>query len=246
MTDKPPVLRETDEAARKLARLVLREQRSAAIAVLEPASDGFPFVSRVLLGFDIDGTPVILASRLATHTQALLADVRCSLLAGRTGKGDPLAHPRITVQCEAEPVTHTDPRHPRLRSRFLGRHPKAQLYIDFPDFLFFRLAPLRASFNAGFGRAYVLGGNDLLIASPALEEIAAAERVLLDELESNGDAVTYRVVDDPEPVTPGWQVTGIDAEGIDLAFGDAFRRVVFPRQVENTADLRAMFVKLYR
>ncbi|MET0358892.1 MAG: HugZ family protein [Pararhizobium sp.] len=246
MAEKPHVLRETDDAARKLARLILREQRSAAMAVLEPGCDGFPFVSRILLGFDIDGAPVILASRLATHTQALLADVRCSLLAGRTGKGDPLAHPRITVQCKAEPVTQTDARHARLRSRFLRRHPKAQLYIDFPDFLFFRLTPRRASFNAGFGRAYALEGNDLLIASQAREEIATAEPLLLDELGSNADAVIYRIGDDPEPVTPGWQVTGIDAEGVDLALGDAVRRVSFPRQVENIADLRAMFVKLYR
>ena len=246
MTDKPKVLRETDDEARKLARLVLREQRSAAMAVVEPGSDGFPFVSRVLLGFDLDGAPVILASRLATHTQALLTDARCSLLAGRMGKGDPLAHPRITVQCEAEPVTQTDPRYPLMRARFLRRHPKAQLYIDLPDFLFFRLAPMRASFNAGFGRAYALAGNDLLITSSALEEIATAERLLLDELRSNADAVKHLMADDPEPVTPAWQVTGIDSEGVDLALGDAFRRVVFPRQVENAAELHAMFVKLYR
>lgn len=246
MTDNPKVLRETDDEARKLARLVLREQRSAALAVLEPDGHGFPSVSRVLLGFDIDGAPVILASRLAPHTQALLADVRCSLLTGRTGKGDPLAHPRITVQCEAEPVTQTDPRYSRMRSRFLRRHPKAQLYIDFPDFLFFRLAPMRASFNAGFGRAYALAGTDLLMMSVALEEIATAELLLLDELKSNADAVTHLMASDPKPVTPAWQVTGIDSEGIDLALGDAFRRVVFPRQVESASDLREMFVKLYR
>ena len=246
MAEKPKVLRETDDAARKLARLVLREQRSAAIGVLEPDGDGFPFVSRVLLGFDIDAAPVILASRLATHTQALLADGRCSLLAGRSGKGDPLAHPRITVQCEAEPIAQADPGHTRLRDRFLRRHPKAELYIDFPVFLFFRLVPLRASFNAGFGRAYALTADDLLIASSALEEIAAAEASLLDELNSNKDAVIHLLADDRGPVTAAWQVTAIDAEGIDLALGDAFHRVVFPREVENTDALRAMFVKLYR
>ncbi|KQS76931.1 pyridoxamine 5'-phosphate oxidase [Rhizobium sp. Leaf384] len=246
MAEKPQVLRETDDAARKLARLVFREQRSAAIGVLEPVSDGFPFVSRALLGFDIDAVPIILASQLATHTQALLADARCSVLAGRSGKGDPLAHARITVQCRAEPIARTDLRHARLRERFLRRHPKAQLYIDFPDFLFFRLNPLRASLNAGFGRAYALTGDDLLISSAAMEAIAAAEHALLAELNSNKDALSYFLGEERSDVTPAWQVTAVDAEGIDLVQGDAFRRADFPREVENPDDVRAMFVKLYR
>lgn len=88
MSEKPNVLRETDDEARKLARVLLRSARSAALAVTEPGSGGFPFVSRVLVGIDIDGTPVILVSRLSTHTQALTADRRASLLTGEPGKGD--------------------------------------------------------------------------------------------------------------------------------------------------------------
>ena len=156
MTDKPSVLRDTDDEARKLARTLLRSARSAALAVLEPGENGFPFVSRALIGIDIDGTPVILISRLSTHTQALALDNRCSLLVGDVGKGDPLAHARMTVQCLAEKVERDDARHPRLRGRFLRRHPKAELYVDFPDFAFFRLTPQRASLNGGCGRAYVL------------------------------------------------------------------------------------------
>ncbi len=44
-----------------------------------------------------DGSPVILISRLSTHTANLEADGRASVLLAATGKGDPLAHPRLTV-----------------------------------------------------------------------------------------------------------------------------------------------------
>ncbi len=67
MKDQASVLRETDEEARKLARVLLRSARYGALAVLDPAT-GFPFASRVLLGTDIDGVPVILVSALSTHT----------------------------------------------------------------------------------------------------------------------------------------------------------------------------------
>ena len=79
--DAPKVLRDTDDEARRLARVLLRSLRSAALAVLEPET-GSPFASRVLTGMDIDGVPVILVSALSVHTQALRKDPRSSLLAG--------------------------------------------------------------------------------------------------------------------------------------------------------------------
>ena len=46
---------------------------------------------------DWDGSPLLLLSRLSSHTLNLEADPRASLLLAETGKGDPLAHPRLTV-----------------------------------------------------------------------------------------------------------------------------------------------------
>lgn len=132
------VLRDTDEEARHLARMLVRGARHMALAVLDPTS-GFPSASRVLTGTDLDGVPVILVSALSGHTKGLAGDPRCSVLAGETGKGDPLAHPRITVQCIAEKKERDSPVHLRIRQRFLDRHPKAKLYIDFPDFYSFAL-----------------------------------------------------------------------------------------------------------
>jgi putative heme iron utilization protein len=162
MNDKPQVIRDTDDDARRQARILLRGARFAAIGVIDPET-GFPFVSRVLLGMDTDGAAVILVSNLSAHTTALLADPRASLLTGEPGKGDPLAHPRLTLQCTAESVDRESDIHQRLRTRFLARHPKSQLYIDFPDFRFFRLRPERASLNGGFGRAYHLSSADFLV-----------------------------------------------------------------------------------
>jgi putative heme iron utilization protein len=135
---KEPVktIRDTDDEARRLARRLVRGARFAAIGVLEPET-GFPFTSRVLTGTDTDGAPVILVSGLSVHTAALLQDPRASLLFGEPGKGDPLAHPRITLRTRAV----TDPtrceKHAALRARFISRHPKAALYADFPRFHLF-------------------------------------------------------------------------------------------------------------
>lgn len=246
MTDKPSVLRDTDDEARKLARTLLRSARSAALAVLEPGENGFPFVSRALIGIDTDGTPVILISRLSTYTQALALDNRCSLLVGDVGKGDPLAHARMTVQCLAEKVERDDARHPRLRGRFLRRHPKAELYVDFPDFAFFRLTPQRASLNGGFGRAYVLEGQDLMITSPAIADLAAMEGRAIDHMNSDhADAATRYAQTFCKATEDGWTITGIDAAGLDLSLGDKLKRLEFEQPLQSAAELRPLLVRLY-
>lgn len=157
---KRPVLETTSEAI-ALAGGLLRSAHHAVIATLEPQG-GHPIATRVGLAIDADGTPVILVSALAAHTPALRADPRCSLLVGEPGKGDPLAHPRLTLQCTAREVERNSSEEARIAARYLAHNPKAALYAGLGDFRYFRLEPVRASLNAGFGRAYELSAGEVL------------------------------------------------------------------------------------
>lgn len=162
MREKPrDPIRPTDDEARQLARSLLAEARIAALGVLEPET-GAPMVTRVAIGQASDGQPVTLISALSQHTSALRANPAASLLLGEPGaKGDPLTHPRLTLQCSASFVPREDPDHARLREGWLQSHPKAKLYIDFGDFAFARFAVARGFLNGGFGKAYLLGPEDL-------------------------------------------------------------------------------------
>src|ERR1700754_1086270 len=79
-----------------VAKELLRAIRAGTLATLD-RNTGHPFASLVNVATDVDGSPVILTSRLSTHTANLEADGRASVLLTETGKGDPLAHPRLTV-----------------------------------------------------------------------------------------------------------------------------------------------------
>ena len=242
--DKPSVLRETDDEARRLARILLRSARSCALAVIEPES-GAPFASRTLTGTDTDGTPVILVSALSVHTQALRRDPRASLLAGEPGKGDPLAHPRLTVIAEAEEVSRDSAAHAGLRERFVRRHPKAKLYVDFPDFAFFRLVPLRAHLNGGFGKAFVLTADDLLIRSPARGALAEMETGAVDHMNADhADAAGIYARHYCGATEGAWIIAGLDAAGVDLASGDKLKRLEFPHELENAGELRSELARL--
>lgn len=156
------ILRPVDEEARAIACGLLGGAAYAALAVIQPGSD-VPFVSRIALRTDATG-PLSLVSELAQHTGALRAHAACSLLVGEPGaKGDPLSHPRLTLQCEAEFVDRDGVDFPALRADWLKSHPKSQLYIDFADFSFVRFHVSEAFLNGGFGLASILTPADLAI-----------------------------------------------------------------------------------
>ena len=154
-------IRPTDDEARDLARELLDAARYGALGVSDP-EDGTPMVTRVAVGTDPEGIPVTLISDLSHHTRALRLAPACSILLGEPGsKGDPLTHPRITVQCDARFLERESEDHPAIRERFLSTHPKAKLYIDFADFGFVRFSIRHAYMNGGFGKAFHLSPKDL-------------------------------------------------------------------------------------
>ena len=128
MPDSP--IRDTDSQARELARKLLREARYGALAVL---SDGAPFVSRIALAPD-NNSLLTLISDLAPHTAALRASPKASLMIGEPGRGDPLAHPRMTLSVAAEFIDKAT-----AADTYLAHQPKAKLYIGFGDFRLVRL-----------------------------------------------------------------------------------------------------------
>lgn len=244
---RPDPLLPVDDDARALARKLVRMARYGALGVLDPA-DGAPFVSRVALATAMDGAPVMLVSALSLHTQALVRDGRCSLLVGEPGKGDPLAHPRLSLTATAVRLDPASADHAAARRRFLARHPKAKLYADFGDFAFFRLEPARASLNGGFGRAYALAANDLSLAGhPALAGLAAMEEGAVAHMnEDHADAIGLYADRLAGAGAGSWVLTSLDPEGLDFAEGDRIARLGFTPPLADAGELRPRLVDLAR
>ncbi len=244
MTEKMDVLREIDEGAIRLARTLLRTARHAVIATLDPTS-GDPIATRVGLSTDHDGTPIILVSALAAHTPALLADPRCSLLVGEPGKGDPLAHPRMTISARAREIGRGTPEHARIEWRYLSHLPKSKLYVSLGDFRFFRLEPSHAKLNGGFGRAYQLAANEWLSLSPVNDELAAAEQGAVEHMnKDHADANALYARFFANAPDGNWRLTGIDADGFDLADGDEVLRIFFKQPLTSAKDMHMTLVHM--
>lgn len=239
---KKDVLQPVDDDARAQAGRLMRLALHGSLAVLEPET-GHPLASRVSLATDVSGAPIYLISQLSAHFGALEADARASLLVGEPGRGDPLAYPRITVIGRAEKLA--DAARAGARDRFLRRHPKAALYADFADFAFWRLVPERASLNGGFGRAYALTARDLIgEAVPDLPEMEPDAVAHMNE--DHADAVAAYATGLLKAAPGDWRLTGLDADGLDLANGDEIRRLDFPRRLAKAEEVRPLLISLAR
>ncbi|MGH6763499.1 MAG: HugZ family protein [Phyllobacterium sp.] len=244
MNEKKDVLRPTDAEAILLAKELTRTARYAVIATLEPGT-GNPVATRVGVSTDIDGTPTILVSALSAHTPALLADPRCSILVGEPGKGDPLAHPRVTIHARARQIQRGSDEHARIERRYISHNPKAKLYAGLGDFSFFRLEPSNASLNGGFGKAYALKTEQLLTLSPANDELAAAETGALEHMNKDHLEAIDLYARFYAGASPGrWAMIGVDADGMEIANGDDVRRIVFEAPLTSAKDMHMTLVRM--
>ncbi len=221
-----------------MAKHLLRTIRSGALATL--GGDGAPFATLVTVATDLDGSPLLLTSRLSGHTANMEREPRVSILLAQTGKGDPLAHPRLTVIGRAEQIME-----PRIRARFLARHPKAELYADFADFSFWRVAIAGGHLNGGFARAATLSAADLATDLSGAEPLVEAEAGALAHMNEDHREALELYATKLAGASPGaWRTTGLDPEGIDLMLGDQTARVAFPERVNHPKELRLVLRNL--
>lgn len=241
---EPSFLQPTDDEARRDAKTILRSSRYGSLATIDPQT-GAPQVTRVGVSTDFDGAPILLISGLAAHFPALVADPRCSLLLGETGKGDPMAHARITISATANILERDHADHARISARYIAHNPKAKLYAGLGDFRFVRLEPNAASFNGGFAKAYALTPADLL--SSADTALAAAEAHAVEHMnDDHAEAVDIYARFYAKAPGGKWVLTGIDAEGIDIAHGDDVRRIFFDKTLSVPQDMHMTLVQMAR
>lgn len=240
--DNRELLQPVDADARRLAKTLLRTARFASLGVID-SSDGSPAVSRINVATMIDGSPLFLISRLSEHFGALEADPRAAIMVGEPGRGDPIAHPRLAITGFAAKAD-SNAVQASLRGRFLAKHPKSALYVDFADFSFWTLTPERVRLNGGFGKAFVLEPRDIATEMDSLDELASNEAGAVAHMnEDHGDAIEAYARMAGETDT-GWRLACLDPEGVDLVRGDSAARVWFETPMRAPSDLRPTLVNL--
>ncbi len=227
----------TERFTGREARLLLRRARTATIASLDRGGGG-AYASLANVATDVDGAPIVLISKLAWHTQNLVADGRGSLMVAELPEtGDALTGQRVTVMGQWREATET-----RLRRRYLARHPEAAMYVDFGDFSFWRLTPEVIHAVAGFGRIETLGAAEVF--PPAAELEALEDSAITHMNQDHAEAVRLYATRLLGASEAQWRVAAIDPDGADLTGGQQSLRLAFPAPVYSAEALRLAFKAL--
>lgn len=223
------------------ARHLIRTALKASLATLDRAS-GHPYASLVLVATDPDGTPLLLISRLALHTQNLGVDARASLLIDGTAElGDPMTGGRLTLTGHARPTTSRT-----AKARFLARHVSSRTYADFPDFAMYGFEITGCHYIGGFGRIVDLAPVDLL-ASASAPDLTAAEADIVSHMNTDhADAVALYATEIANGPPGDWRMSGIDPGGFDLLHRNNAVRIDFPHPVRTPAEARMALVALVK
>ena len=183
---------------------------------------------------------MLLISTLAEHTKNIASDPRVSLMFDGTAEtSDRLSGARVTVVARANPSDVASD-----RERFLGRHPGAAMYADFPDFGFYRVEPERAHLVDGFGKIeWIDAGNLLLPGDHAA--LQSSERDIVAHMNADhADAIELYATKLLGHPAGGWQMTGCDPEGCDLALNGKVARLEFPTTITDAQSARRALVAL--
>lgn len=231
--------RKSDFEARAVAKKLLREGRSGALATLM-AGSGDPYCSLVNVATAADGAPLLLLSRLALHTKNILVDARVSLMIDGRKPGDPLEGARVMLMGRA---AATDD--PEARRRYLDRQPEAEAFSGFGDFAFYRIALTRAHLVAGFGRIVDLAAADILIDLAGLEALVASEAEVVAHVNRDHRDTARLYATRLLGASDGdWRCAGCDPEGLELQDGRTALRLTFPRPIDNPGMLRQVLKQL--
>jgi len=138
-------------------RALLRAERQGMLSTISLRHRGHPFGSVVPYASWQSGEPLIYLSRLAAHTQNLLADPRASLLVSDSSARE-LQPARATLVGAFRPLPPEA--QDAGRDAFATRHPDSQA-LALPDFTAFLMSVEEIRWVGGFAAAAWLAPHTL-------------------------------------------------------------------------------------
>ncbi len=185
---------------------------------------------------------------MAEHTQNAMRDPWASLLVTEPvpDGADPLASGRATLLGRLTTVSDDD--RPIARDRYLVANPTAAYYIDFGDFVFYRLDVESIRYVGGYGRMSWVDPSDYAVAEP--DPLAGAAAGIIEHM--NADHAEAQVLFCRHllgrPETTAATMSGVDRYGFEMiAVGPSGRAAVrlgFPAECTTGDEVRRAMVAM--
>ncbi|MDX1697432.1 MAG: pyridoxamine 5'-phosphate oxidase family protein [Thiohalobacterales bacterium] len=141
-------------------------QEHDAILLSTSSPEGIPDAGYAPCFVDDEGRCHILVSQLARHTKNLVSRPVASLMwiEDRESGRNAFARRRLVLQCRAEQIQRDGEDWKRTLKQLEDCFGKTvRLLSGLPDFMLFRFDAIDGNYVRGFGQAYPVTGNDLVM-----------------------------------------------------------------------------------
>lgn len=226
------------------ARTLVHAGRFGTLATSSRKVPGYPFPSLVAFADDRDGSPLLLLSQLAVHTQNLAHEPRAALSIVPHSE-EPLASARLSLMGMIQEVDSHELE--ALRQIYLTVHPEAEQWLSFADFTLRRLHVEHAYLVAGFGRMGWIDSSEYVAAAP--DPLADHATAIIEHMNSDhADALPLycRAFAGLEARTAS--MLSVDSRGMLLQAltddGPKVIRVPLPRAVTTPDELRKLLIEM--
>jgi putative heme iron utilization protein len=206
---------------------------------------GYPYGSVATYGLDGRGNPLFFVSLMAEHTQNAMGDPRASLLVAEPVPegADPLASGRVTLLGLLSRVDREV-----AQERYLAANPASAYYIEFGDFVFYRLDVSSIRYVGGYGRMSWVDAARYAAAEP--DPLAPAAAGIIGHM--NADHAEAQVLYcrylAGRPETTSATMSAVDRYGFEMIAegpsGRAAVRLGFPEPCSTGEDVRRAMVAM--
>jgi putative heme iron utilization protein len=230
------------------ARTLMHSGRIGSLSTQSRKQPGFPFGSLMPYAPDSQGRPIFLVSTMAMHTQNLQADPRASLFVTEPGaSGDPLGSSRVTLIGNV--VRISEPDLAVARTVYLTRYPDSKYWVDFDDFLFYRMDVLDVYYVGGFGVMGWVAASDYSEAQP--DPLAEHRKDIMQHMNADHkDALILIAKRFAGIEAQEAEMTEVDRLGFHLRLktqdGMKGTRIAFLREVSDTSQTREVFIEMVK
>jgi heme iron utilization protein len=182
------------------------------------------------------------------HTQNLQADARASLFVTDPGaSGDPLGSSRVTLIGSASRIP--EPELVGARAVYLTGYPDSKYWVDFDDFVFYRLEVVDVYYVGGFGvMGWVMPSDYSQAQSDPLTE--QKSNIMQHMNADHNDALILIAERFAGIEAQQAEMTAVDRLGFHLRLttedGMKGTRIAFLREVRDTAQAREVLVEMVK
>ena len=229
-------------------RTLVASATRGALSTLAADPAGYPYGSVASYGLDDRGNPLFFVSLMAEHTQNAIGDPRASLLVTEPvpDGADPLASGRATLMGRMEPIGEAD--RDSTRDRYLVANPSAAYYIEFGDFVFYRLTVESIRYVGGYGRMSWVDADAYAVSEP--DPLAGPAAGIIEHM--NADHTEAQVLYCRHllgrPDTTSASMSAVDRYGFEMIAitpnGRHAVRLGFPEPCTDANQVRGAMVAL--